>query len=111
MRRGTLDHPELSDHNIQLFHQLVVTMEVPIRELKARLSRYIDDAQREPIVVTSHGKPVARLVGLQRAENEGLARLLASGAATWGGGKPSGASIRLSDRGSPVSEILLEDRS
>jgi prevent-host-death family protein len=38
-------------------------VEVPIRDLRAHLSDYIDMAGRgSTIVVTSHGKPVARLI-------------------------------------------------
>jgi prevent-host-death family protein len=38
-------------------------MDVGIRELRAGLSRYVEQVkQGEEIVVTEHGKPVARLV-------------------------------------------------
>ena len=38
-------------------------MDVGIRELRAGLSRYVEQVkQGEEIVVTDHGKPVARLV-------------------------------------------------
>jgi prevent-host-death family protein len=37
-------------------------MRVGIRELKAHLSQYIDQARKgEPVVITDHGKPVVRL--------------------------------------------------
>jgi prevent-host-death family protein len=40
-------------------------MNVPIRELKARLSRYLRAASAgKDIVVTSRGKPVARIIPL-----------------------------------------------
>lgn len=40
-------------------------MEVGIRELRAHLSRYVEDVKTgEEIVVTEHGKPVARLLPL-----------------------------------------------
>ena len=41
-------------------------MDVGIRELRASLSRYVDQVKAgEEIVVTEHGKPVARLVPLK----------------------------------------------
>lgn len=86
-------------------------MQVSIREFKAHLSRYLSQArQGQPLDVTSHHKVVARIVGVPAAESEGLARLVASGAAQWGGGKPAGAAIRLSPAGRSVSEMVLEDR-
>ncbi len=41
-----------------------------VRELKAKLSQYLRDAEQEDIVVTSHGKPCAVLHGLVREELE-----------------------------------------
>ena len=42
-------------------------MTVGIRELKAKLSEYVNRAANgEQIVVTDRGRPVARLVGLDR---------------------------------------------
>ena len=35
---------------------------VPIAEFKAHCSQYIEEAASEDIVITKHGKPVARLV-------------------------------------------------
>lgn len=35
---------------------------VPIAEFKAHLSRYVEEASREDIVITKHGKAVARVV-------------------------------------------------
>ena len=86
-------------------------MQVSIRELKARLSEYLSRARSgESIEVTSHRKIVARLVGVPATEDEGLKRLLASGTAQWGGGKPAGAAIRFSGAGRSVSDMILEDR-
>lgn len=35
---------------------------VPIAEFKANCSRYVEEASQEDIVITKHGKAVARLV-------------------------------------------------
>jgi hypothetical protein len=62
------------------------------------------------IEITSHRKVIARVTGVPPAETEGIARLVASGAAQWGGGKPRGAEIHLSEVGRRVSDLVLEDR-
>jgi prevent-host-death family protein len=86
-------------------------MQVSIRELKAHLSQYLRRAQAgQGFEITSHRKIVARVIGVPATTDSGLARLLASGAATWAGGKPAGASLRLSAKGTPVSQMVMEDR-
>ncbi len=84
---------------------------VPIREFKARLSHYLAQAgARGVIEVTSHRKVVARVTGVPPEAGEGIARLIATGAVSWQGGKPKGAAIHLAKRGRSVSEMVLEDR-
>ena len=84
--------------------------QVPIREFKARLSHYLAKATRGAIEVTSHKKVVARVTGVPPEAGAGIARLIASGAVSWNGGKPSGAAIRLTKQGRSLSETVLEDR-
>lgn len=86
-------------------------MQVSIRDLKAHLSQYLRQAQAgQGIEITSHRKIVARIVGVPAKSDKGLARLLAGGAATWEGGKPVGANLRLSAKGTPISQMAMEDR-
>ena len=87
-------------------------MQIAIRELRSGLSGYVARAcAGEVIVITSRGKPVARLVGAPADGSAGVARLLARGAATWGGGKPAlHPAVALSPGGEDVSAIVLEDR-
>jgi len=86
-------------------------MEVSIREFKSHFSQYLRQAQAgRPLTITSHRKPVARVVGVPTESDEATARLIASGVAAWSGGKPSGASIRLSAEGTAVSQMVLDDR-
>ena len=87
-------------------------MRVAIHQLKSGLSRYVAMARAgEVIEITSHDKPVARLVGVPPDSPAGISRLLASGAATWKGGKPVfQAPLALSPGGKTMSEIVLEDR-
>jgi prevent-host-death family protein len=54
--------------------------QVGVRDLKNNLSRYLDRVQRgEEIIVTEHGRPVARLSSLDYPSDR-LAALVASGA-------------------------------
>ena len=80
--------------------------------LKASLSRVVAQARAGAVIeVTSHNKPVVRIVGIPLAGPPGLDRLLASGAAQWRGGKPTLLpAVKLGDGGKPVSEMVLEDR-
>lgn len=86
-------------------------MQVSIHELKSHLSQYVGKAQSgEVIELTSHRKVVARLVGVPPADSAGVARLLATGAASWQGGKPAGAAFELQAGGKLVSVLVQEDR-
>ena len=86
-------------------------MQVSINEFKSHLSRYIHQVQAgQSIELTSHRKVVARIIGIPPSDNNGISRLLAEGIATWQGGKPAGAELRLSERGKPVSRLAMEDR-
>lgn len=87
-------------------------MQVPIRELKANLSRYLAQARAgEAVEVTSHRKTVARIVGVPATELDGVASLAAQGAISWNGRKPKfRAPVKLSPRGQPVGDMVLEDR-
>jgi prevent-host-death family protein len=49
---------------------------VAVREAKASLSEYIEEAQRDRILITKHGKPVALVIGV---EGEALEDLLTMG--------------------------------
>lgn len=87
-------------------------MQVSMREFKSHLSRYVSQAQSGQLIeLTSHRKVVARIIGVPQADGAGgVVRLLAAGVATWQGGKPIGAALRLQERGTPVSTMVLEDR-
>jgi len=87
-------------------------MSVAIRELKASLSRVLSRAQQGEIIeVTSHNKPIARIIGIPEQTEDGLRRLIASGAVSWRGGKPRHElPVQLTSRGASVSQMVLEDR-
>jgi len=86
--------------------------QVGVRELKNQLSRYLKRVQEgEEIVVTEHGRSVARLLPvLTPPLKKDLEPLLRKGAVRWSGGKPRGSSRRPLIRGKSLSEMVIEDR-
>ncbi len=87
-------------------------MQIAIRELKSSLSRVLALAQGgEVIEVTSHSKPIARIVGIPPQADEVLRRLMASGVLSWNGSKPRFTLTRaLLPIGKPIGKMVLEDR-
>lgn len=63
--------------------------------------------QGERFVITDRGVPIAELGPVSDAVRS-LWDLVASGRATWSGGKPAGAQIPYD--GPPISEAVVEDR-
>lgn len=95
-------------------------MKVSVREFEAKLSRYLNDARAgRDVVVTSRGRPVARLLAVaedtteEPARDELLRRLkLIAGVRLSTGGKPLGAKrpIRIRPGHKTLAETVLEDR-
>ena len=89
-------------------------MNVGIRELKARLSHYVESARRgEVVIITRQGKPVARLVGEHKKTRlaDELAALAAEGVVTLPGIQHRHRHwVPIQTKGRPVSEMVLEDR-
>ncbi len=95
-------------------------MKVSVRDLKAKLSRYLKDAcAGRDVVITSRGRPVARLspvleeAGEEPTAEELLRRLkLVPGVRLGTGGKPLGAKrpLRIRTGQKTLAEIVLEDR-
>lgn len=83
-----------------------------IADLKARLSHFLARARAgQTIEVTSHRKPVARITGVPEQAPDALARLVAEGRVSWGGGpKPQGAAVRLSEAPKTMADTVIEDR-
>ena len=79
--------------------------------MKSHLSRYVGQAQSGQLIeLTSHRKVVARNVGVPSSSSTGVACMLAAGVATWQGGKPTGAALKLQTHGKQISAMVLEDR-
>jgi prevent-host-death family protein len=97
-----------------------VVMNVSVRDLKAKLSRYLKEARAgQNVVVTSRGRPVVRLLAFseesaERPSGEELLRRLKliPGVRLGTGGKPLGARSRMRMRRGQKSlaQIVLEDR-
>lgn len=87
-------------------------MAVGIRELKNRLSHYLDRVRAgDRIAVTDRGTVVAYVIPASSSPGiEGLLKLVSEDRAAWEGGKPAGAAPLASVRGKAVSEIVVEDR-
>ena len=88
-------------------------MPIAIRELKASLSRVLQRAQAGEIIeVTSHSKPIARIVGIPAHADAELRGLIASGGLSWTGNKPRlQPPVELVASGTAVSRIVLADRA
>lgn len=82
---------------------------VGVKELKAKLSNFVDKARSgEEVVITEHGKDVALLLPISR-ERKAVKSLIKSGKAQWNGGKPKGIQgIKI--KGKSISETVLEER-
>ena len=82
---------------------------VGIKELKAKLSGYVDKVrQGEELVVTDRGEEIALVIPISR-ERKAVKHLVGSGRAEWTGGKPTGVK-GIKAKGKPVSRTILEDR-
>ena len=95
-------------------------MNVSVRDLKAKLSRYLKEARAgQNVVVTSRGRPVVRLLavpeeGTEKPSGEELLRRLKliPGVRLGTGGKPLGAKrpMRVRRGQKSLAQIVLEDR-
>jgi prevent-host-death family protein len=85
---------------------------VGVRELKNKLSQYLRDVKKgKPITITERGQSVAILMPAESQSDTQLAReLTRKGIGSWNGGKPQGASRRITVKGKPVSKIVIEER-
>ena len=87
-------------------------MNVAVHQLSASLSKLLARAQSgEVIEVTSHQKPIARIVGIPKSSEEPLNSLILNGALSWSGQKPAlEPPIQLLGSGKSMSSLIQEDR-
>ena len=85
---------------------------VGVRELKNKLSHYLDQVnQGKRIEITRRGRVVALLIpAIDTSIDMALLALIEEGMAFWAGGKPKGAIHRVSNRGRALAELIVEDR-
>jgi prevent-host-death family protein len=90
----------------------LATRRVGIRELKATLSECVREVRAgRSIVITEHGKPVARLVPEASSLRERVEALRDAGAAAWSGRnlRPVEPVARVK-RGRTLSDLVIEGR-
>jgi prevent-host-death family protein len=90
----------------------MAAIEVGIRDLKARLSRYMRAVKSgTTIVVTERGRPVGRLIAIQSSPQDRIAELAKAGFLQWNGKKFRPRKVSPVVRGNTtVADLLLENR-
>lgn len=85
---------------------------VGIRDLKAQLSMYVQRVKAgDSLVITERGKPVGRIVPLERSLKERVLELVAADVVDWNGQKLGPVAPVARTRGQRmVADLLLEDR-
>jgi prevent-host-death family protein len=84
-------------------------MDVGIRELRTHLSRYLEDVKRgDEIVVTEHGRPVARIVPLHGERK--IDRLIREGVVIPARSRTGWLPEKLIPVQGSVSDIVIEQR-
>jgi prevent-host-death family protein len=89
-----------------------LTQKIGVRELKAHLSACLKRVQSgERLTVTDRGRAIATIAPAEATPSlDWVHGMVADGLARWGGGKPSGLSVRIKSRGKPASRMVIEDR-
>ena len=92
---------------------VVTVKEVPVRELKANLSKYLHLAEGgEPVMVKNHGRAMTLIVSIaapQAVTWKRLADLVHAGAIRLPT-RPKTKPKLLTLKGKPLTEIILEER-
>jgi len=85
---------------------------VGVRELKNKLSHYLRSVkQGRPVEITDRGESIALLVPATQRSAAQIAEVLSrKGIGSWKGGKPKGASRRVTVKGKAISQIVIEER-
>jgi len=79
---------------------------IGIRDLKTHLSAYLEKVQKgHTIVITSHGKPIARLTPTQEEVMDRVKALQDAGLIAWSGKRPTVRKPTVVNN----SDILLSD--
>jgi prevent-host-death family protein len=87
-------------------------MKVSISELKSRLSEYLRRVKAgETLIITKHGRPIARIVPEPKTLREKMLLLVDAGLAEWNGERPEITEpVVLNDSDILVSDLVVEMR-
>ena len=91
----------------------MVERRIGIRELKSKLSACVREVRSgATIVVTEHGRPVARMIADASSLDERLAVLANAGRILWSGRrlKPTTPVARVRSRRKTVADLISENR-
>jgi prevent-host-death family protein len=90
---------------------MIQTM-VGIRELKTRLSTYMQQVKAgATVVITERGKPIGRIVPLSPSVEDRVQKLVQAGLLAWSGRKLAPLTPVVQTQGRrTVADLLLEDR-
>lgn len=85
---------------------------IGIRELKSKLSECVREVKRGgTVVVTEHGRRVARLVPESESLEDRLAMLTTAGTVFWSGRRLGRAAVAVRPRGKKtVADLVVENR-
>lgn len=83
---------------------------VGIKELKAKLSSYVHEANSgEQVIITEHGREVACINPISK-ERKAIMELITVNRAAWSGFKPNGIK-NIKVKGEDISITILENRN
>ena len=87
-------------------------LNVGVRELKTRLSEYLQRVKAgQTLVITERGKPVGRIIPVEKSLEERLYGLVEAGLAEWDGKKFLPKEPTVVNRGErQVSDLVVEGR-
>ena len=85
---------------------------VGVKDLKSRLSEYLRRVEEgNIIIITSHGKPVGRLLPVEKTLKEKLTNLINAGMGAWNGKKLQPIPFQAQNKGDiQVSDLLVDMR-
>jgi prevent-host-death family protein len=85
---------------------------VGIRELKARLSYYLQQVKAgATLTITEHNRPIGKIIPAHLTLNERLQALVDAGLVAWSGKSLPAVEPVAKTHGSPtVADLLVEDR-
>jgi prevent-host-death family protein len=85
---------------------------VGIKTLKNNLSKYLKRVKEGySIIITQNDRPIAKLIPIQYPHHKEVLTMIEEGIASWGGGKPRGATAPIYIKGTKTTaDRVIEDR-